>query len=110
MNRLRGLRDISTFMNLRRSRALAQRNVYEIFNELAQMAREKARLIRERENWQERLDRIDERLKEIDKLEVSLRQCIAEKEKAASDVEDAKDVQDTKQTAKSEGREVTVKY
>jgi len=103
-NRLKGLRDISTFMNLRRSRGQAQYNEYEIFNELARLAREKVQLNKEKRNWQERIDWIDARLREIENLVDSLKGHTTEKEGIAPDI------QHTRQAAGNDGRELIVKY
>jgi predicted nuclease with TOPRIM domain len=101
--RLRGLQDIPSIMKLehaRRSRAYTQDDEYEIFNELAQLGRERTRLIRERENWQEKIDRIDARLTDIEEAEERLRQRIDMKRASYH----------ADQTNGKEGREVVIKY
>jgi predicted nuclease with TOPRIM domain len=107
MNKLRGVRDIPSSMKLRRSvRVRAQSEYeYEILNELTQLGREKARLCKEKENWQEKIDRINARLSEIEELERSLHRRIAIRENTAPDVQDV-----PKQAVGKEGREVVIKY
>ena len=49
-------------------------------DELAQLMRQKARLLDERENWQRRIDRIDARLARIAAMEESCQQALAGKD------------------------------
>jgi hypothetical protein len=107
MSKLRGIRDIPSTMKLRRSmRVRAQSEYdYEILNELARLGREKAWLCKEKENWLEKIDRINARLSEIEELAGSLRQQIAARENIASDVQGT-----AKQAAGKEGREVVIRY
>lgn len=104
MNKLRSLQDIpSAIRNLRSGlSSQGEHNEYRIFNELAQLSRERARLGKERENWQERLDRIDTRLKQIEKEEESLRQQIAMKTPSHAEGHE--------QPAAKEASEMVLKY
>lgn len=101
--KLRGLRDIHSAMKRKLAsmpeRACAQ-SEYEILSELVRLGKEKERLDEEKKNWQERVTRIDVRLREIARLEESLQQQMADREKAAPDVQDTEWA----------GREVVIKY
>jgi len=105
MNKLKGLEDIPSTMSPRRlRRSLTEPDhEHEIFSEMARLSREKLWLSRERQSWQERIERIDARLKEVAKLEESLQQQMVKKSPTFCD---------TKQTAKNDNskHEVIVKY
>jgi len=75
-----------------------------VYNELAQLSREREWLSKEKRNWQERIRRIDARLREIAELQESLQQEVAVRKEADIDIRDAK------QAAEGEKREVVVKY
>ena len=104
MNKLRSLQDIpSAIKNLKSGlRSQGKYDEYATFNELAQLSRERVRLGKERENWQEKLDRIDARLEQIEKQEESLRQQIAMKISSHA--------KGHGQPAAKESREMVLKY
>jgi len=78
---------------------------YEILNELSQLGREKVWLNKEKENWQERINRINNRLLDIEKVEETLIQKqIAMKDQISLDVKGGS------QTSDKEAREVVIKY
>ena len=102
IGKLRGLRDISSTVNLIRPKRVSAECESATFNELARLSQEKVRLNGEKENWQEKMRRIDARLGEIAELEESLRTQIAIALNMA-------DTQDARRIA-GEGREVVVRY
>jgi archaellum component FlaC len=104
MNKLRSLQDIpSSIKNLRSGLcSQSKHDEYRIFNELAQLSRERGRLGKERENWQEKLDRIDARLEQIEEQEEFLRQQIAMKISSHTE--------DHKQAGVKEAQEMVLKY
>ena len=102
--KLRGVRNIPSATKLIRPTRVRAQCEYDIFNKLAQLSQEKARLDKEKKNWQKRVKWIDVHLSEIEKLEESLQRQIAAKEKITPEV------QDSKQTAGKERSEVVIKY
>lgn len=102
--KFRGIRDIPSVVKLKRLGQVRARCEYETLNELARLSREKTWLNKEKENWQERIDRIDARLREIEELERSLHQRMAVEEKINTDAQGAMQVAD------KEKHEVTIKY
>ena len=102
IDKLKGLRSISSTAKLMRPMRVSSECEFATFSELAQLSQEKGRLNGEKENWQERLKRIDARLGEIAELEESLRRQMAI-------AVDMSMTQDARWIA-GEGREVIVKY
>lgn len=104
MNKLRSLQDIpSALKNVRSGlRSQGKYDEYKIFNELAQLSRERMRLCKERENWQGKLDRIDKRLEQIEEQEESLRHEMSMKMSFHA--------KEHKQPAAKEGSEMVLKY
>ena len=103
---IKGLYDIPSVTKLGQRRRMGQvQYEYEVLNELSQLGREKAWLHKEKENWQERLNRINKRLLDIEKLEKTLIQKqMAMKEQRPLDVERGS------QTSDKETREMIIKY
>lgn len=99
---IKGLCNIPSVTKLRRVRSQTQ---YEILNELAQLSREKVQLNKEKENWQEKINRVNKRLLDIERLEETLIQKqMAMKEQIPLDVEGGS------QTSYKEARVVVIKY
>lgn len=106
--KLKGLRHIPSLMKVERKFNNQTENEYEMLNGLAQLGREKLRLNKEKENWQERLDAIDERLEEIRDLEKSLKEKLYGSEGPLLSSRNAR--QDIGQNAGGERREMTITY
>jgi len=104
---VKGLHGIPSIMKLRQRQRVCLQVQYEheIFSERAQLSREKTWLNEEKENWQERINRINNRLLDIEKLEETLIQKqMAMKEQIPLDIERGS------QTSYKEAREVVIKY
>jgi FtsZ-binding cell division protein ZapB len=110
MKKLKGIRDIPSTMKLQQSRKLRDQDFddeYEVFNALAQLGREKSRLKQERENWQDRINRIDTRLEEINKL-IDLLQDRTARKNGRPDVDNA-NIKEAELT-ENKDREIVIKY
>lgn len=85
---IKGLCDVLNVTKLGQRRRVRSQVQYEheILSELAQLSREKTWLNKEKENWLERINRINERLLDIGKLEEALiRKQMAMKEQVPLD-------------------------
>jgi hypothetical protein len=89
-NTIKRLYDIPSMAKLGQRRRMGSQIQYEheVLTELAQLSREKTWLNKEKDNWQERISRIDNRLLEIGKLEETLIQKqMAMKEQVSPDID-----------------------
>jgi len=86
---IKGLCDVNMMKLGQRRRMGSQvQYEYEVLTELSQLSREKTWLNKEKENWQERINRINNRLLEIGKLEETLIQKqMAMKEQVSPDID-----------------------
>lgn len=87
---IKGLCDIPNVTKLgQRRRVYSQAQYeYEILSELAQLSREKTWLNKEKENWQEKINRINNRVLDIERLEETLIQKqMAMKEQISLDID-----------------------
>lgn len=104
---VKGLHGTPSIMKLRQRQRVCLQVQYEheIFSERAQLSREKTWLNEEKENWQERINRINNRLLNIEKLEETLIQKqMAMKEQISRNVEGGS------RTPDRELREMIIKY
>lgn len=101
------LHGIPNMMKLgKRQRVRSQvQHEHEILSELAQLSREKTWLNKEKDNWQERINRINKRLLDIEELEKSLipKQTVIKEQSPI-------DVKRGNQTSAKESHEIIVKY
>lgn len=87
---IKGLCDIpnGTKIGQRRRMGSQVQYEYEVLNELSQLSREKTWLNKEKENWRERINRINNRLLDIERLEETLIQKqMAMKEQISLDID-----------------------
>jgi len=104
---VKGLCGIPNMIRLgQKQRVYSQtQQAHEIFSELAQLSREKTWLNKEKENWQERINRISERMLDIEKMEESLIQ----KQKAMKE-QMTLGTESVSQTSDKEAHEMIIKY